>query len=257
MSDNGLLINTKVLYVEDDDDTREMTQIFLKKRVGKLITASDGQEALKKFEENHPDMVITDLRMPNMDGIELSRKIRAIDKKCSIIITTAFSEAEVVIQAVDIGIDKYIVKPVDTKELLEAMNASALKKYESNGDDLLVGSRRVEDLDEKKSIEMLIQNKIALFIKSNTGKGPKYVKAFIRGNYLEIEAKEAITLFEKALLKNRKNEQLVGYSREAFYNDRKRELADILEEVLGNKCSLEEVNIDLRGLTDRLLVRIY
>ncbi len=256
MNENGLLLNLKVLYVEDDDDTREMTQLFLKKRVGKLIMAKDGKEALEKFENNRPDLVITDLRMPNMGGIELSRNIRNIDKNCPIIITTAFSEVEVVIEAVDIGIEKYIVKPIDTKELLAAMNSSALKKYEKAGDNLLIGSRRIEDLNEKKSIEQLIQNKIALFIKSNTGKGPKYVKAFIRGNILEIEAKEAMTLFEKSLLKNRKNEHLLGYAREAFYNDRKVEMCDIIEEIIGSKCYLKEVTIDFRVLSDKLLFRI-
>ncbi len=256
MIEKSLLINLKVLYVEDDDDARDMTQIFLKKRVGKLIIAKDGEEGLKKFIENQPDIVITDLRMPNLGGLELSREIRKLDNKCSIIITTAFSEVETVIEAVDIGIDKYVVKPIDTKELLEAMSASALKHYEFNEDDLLVGKRRVEDLEEKKSLEQLIQNKTALFIKTNTGKGPRFVKAFIKGNVLEIEAKDAVTQFEKALLKNRKNEHLVGYSREAFYKDRKREFSEILEEITGSKCYLEEVTIDLKNFTDKLTVRI-
>ena len=110
---NGnLFYNLKVLYVEDEDFHREQLGIFLKRRFGKLYLAENGFIGFEKFKETSPDIVITDLKMPEMDGIELTKRIREIDKDCAIIITTAFSDVETILEAVNIGIDKYVLKPI-------------------------------------------------------------------------------------------------------------------------------------------------
>lgn len=254
MSENNLLLNLKVLYVEDDETTREQMQYFLKRRVGKLFIAKNGEEGLKKYRENKPDIIVTDLRMPIIDGIEMSKLIREKDKKCSIIITTAFSDVETVLLAVDIGVDKYVLKPTNTKELLEAMEESAVKIFEGKNNELLVGKKVLVDINEKKDLENKLQNKIALFIKSKTGKGPKYVKAFIKGSLIEIEAFDALTQYEKTLLENSKNNHLVNFSREAFYLDRDKEIEKIIGEVVKTECFLENVFIDLGKLKDKIII---
>jgi YesN/AraC family two-component response regulator len=78
----NLLIKYKVLYVEDDEMQRENLKIFLKRRVGKLYMAENGKEGFKVFEEQNPDIIITDLKMPVMDGIEMSKKIRDNNNNC-------------------------------------------------------------------------------------------------------------------------------------------------------------------------------
>jgi YesN/AraC family two-component response regulator len=256
MTDNNLLLNLKVLYVEDDEDTREEMQYFLKRRVGKLFVAKDGEDGLRKYQENKPDIIITDLRMPRLDGIEMSKEIRKKDKKCSIIITTAFSDVETVLLAVDIGVDKYVLKPTNTKELLAAMEESALKIFEGKTEGIVLGKNVVLDMNEKKEYENSIQNKIALFIKSKTGKGPKYVKAFIKGNFIEIEAYDGLTQYEKTLLENSKNNHLVNFSREAFYIDRSHDIEKAISEVIKAECFLESVSIDLLKLKDKIIVSI-
>ena len=72
--EENLLANLKVLYVEDEEFHREQLGIFLKRRVGKLYLAENGKDGLNKFKEFNPDIVITDLKMPEMDGIEMSQK---------------------------------------------------------------------------------------------------------------------------------------------------------------------------------------
>jgi len=112
-----------VLYVEDENTTREQGSIFLSHLVGVLITAQDGSEGLKAYREHNPDIVITDIKMPIMDGLAMLREIRAIDKEMLVpfIILTAFEEVELLEKSIDLGVCKYVIKPVDVNEIQESL----------------------------------------------------------------------------------------------------------------------------------------
>lgn len=116
-----LLKNITVLYVEDEEDTQRQLSVFLESRVGTLYTASDGRKGFKLFRKYKPDVVITDIRMPTMGGLELAKAIREIDQEVPIIIITAFNEQEFFLKSTEIGIDKHILKPTDPYELLDAL----------------------------------------------------------------------------------------------------------------------------------------
>jgi signal transduction histidine kinase len=111
--DSNHLKTLSILYVEDDDGIRGQLCQFLKRRCRTLHTAANGKQGLTAFELYKPDIVITDILMPIMDGLKMSASIRAINPKAAIIITTAFEEPRYFHQAIDIGIDKYIAKPID------------------------------------------------------------------------------------------------------------------------------------------------
>ena len=81
--------NLKVIYAEDEDEMREGTKIFLNKFFTSVETAKDGQEALEKFKNCQYDIVFTDIRMPNMDGLTMLEKMREIDDKFIAIALTA------------------------------------------------------------------------------------------------------------------------------------------------------------------------
>ena len=115
MDKKSYLSNLRVLLVEDDLDTLRQMEIMLRRRCGKVYTANNGKLGIKAYESVDPDVIITDLKMPLMGGIEMSRKIRETDRETPIIITTAFDDKEVILKAVDVGINKYIVKPIDTE----------------------------------------------------------------------------------------------------------------------------------------------
>ncbi len=116
-----------VLYVEDDDSLRVLTETKLKRLVEKIYLAEDGVVGLKKFEEHKPDVVITDIQMPHMDGLEMIKHIRAKDSFTNIIITTAFDDTETLVLAVELGIDNYLIKPINP-----AIFAKTLKKCSDN-----------------------------------------------------------------------------------------------------------------------------
>lgn len=255
MEDNKILMNMKVLYVEDDDATREELAFYLKKRVGKLYIARNGEEGLKQFELNRPHIVITDSRMPVMDGITMSAKIREIDKEVSIIVTTAFSDVDVVIKAIDMGVNKYILKPVAIDELNQTLIDSAYKNMAKNEDQVIVGKKMVMNLEEKKSKEKDIQIRIAAFLKEKTGKGPKFVKAFLKQNTLEITAVDALTKYEVSMLEKGKNQRIIQFVRESFYNSYRRELESLVEEIMTLTFVLESVSTDIYHRSDKLILK--
>ena len=120
-----LLKTTSVLYVEDDPDIREQLSRFLERRVGKLYTATNGQEGLEAWRRFKPEVVVTDIMMPVMDGLKMAETIRQENPSAPIIVTTAFNETEFFLKAIDLGVDKYVIKPINTELLLQAIRKSA------------------------------------------------------------------------------------------------------------------------------------
>ncbi len=241
--ESSLLKNMKVLYVEDEEEILEQMTFFLKKRVGQLVVAKDGKEGLKAFKENKPDIIISDLRMPYMDGLSMAREIRKISD-VPIIITTAFSDKEIILKAVDIGIENYVVKPLDARELVNIMSKTAIKVLRDKGELLRVRNRRLSK-ESKVDIEEQIKNAIGKFIKDRTGKGPQNVKAFIHSNVLEIEVNKTLTKMEKTLLELDKNMSIVRYYRETFYKDHEEQMKEIIKKCLLWDVELEAIDIDL------------
>jgi len=106
-----------LLYVEDDVQLRGLYGEVFQNKVKHLIIAENGEEGLKAFMNDSPDIVLTDIRMPVMSGIEMSRHIRQIDKKIPIIMTSGSSESEFLFQAIELGVTRYILKPFQHEHL--------------------------------------------------------------------------------------------------------------------------------------------
>ncbi len=112
--DQDFLKNLTVLYVEDDGDTRMQFNEFLSRPVGTLITAANGMKGLEAFKKHAPDIVITDIHMPQMDGLTMAQNILEMVPSVPIIVVTAFEQADYLKRAINIGIDKYVTKPVNS-----------------------------------------------------------------------------------------------------------------------------------------------
>lgn len=125
-----ILKSVSVLLVEDDDDVRELLGRFLKRRIGVLYTAANGREGLDLFDAKHPDVVITDIRMPVMSGLEMAETVKARCPDTPIIITTAFSEREYLMHAIKIGVDCFVAKPVNTEALLQSIERCASRSMQ-------------------------------------------------------------------------------------------------------------------------------
>jgi len=119
------LSNISLLYVEDEDAIRESLARFLKRRVGTLYEARNGEEGLELFKEHQPDIVVTDVQMPIMNGLSMAEEMKKIDNDIPVIITTAFNDEEYFLKAIDIGVDKYIKKPINNKSLLASISKIA------------------------------------------------------------------------------------------------------------------------------------
>ena len=124
----SILKNITILYAEDEKDLREVTHQILKGFTKKQFVASDGKEGLELFKahENEIDLIITDVNMPILNGLEMVKEIKKINFNIPIIVATAFSNKEYLLEAIDIGIDKYVLKPIDVAKLLQVMSQSLL-----------------------------------------------------------------------------------------------------------------------------------
>ena len=157
VNNDALLLNTlRLLFVEDDPDaTRELAH-YLKKRVSSLAVAANGREALELCASNTFDVILTDLRMPEMDGLTFIRHLRASNTQTPVVIMSAFSDSETILQAVDLGIVKYCVKPVNIAELTAALAKVASERLADAGVPVLPDSRL---LDRQQRLE--IEKKIS------------------------------------------------------------------------------------------------
>jgi DNA-binding NtrC family response regulator len=108
----------RILVVDDDESLRRITQIQLEEDGYEVLAAGDGAHALKAVEEAAPAVVITDLKMPGMSGIELLRRLRAETPDTSVIVITAFGTVQTAVEAMKAGAYDYITKPIDYDELV-------------------------------------------------------------------------------------------------------------------------------------------
>ncbi|ADG93538.1 response regulator receiver protein [Arcobacter nitrofigilis DSM 7299] len=111
----------KILYVEDDDITRENAIEYLENYFVNIYEAKDGLEALKKFEQINPDIIITDIQMPKVDGLEFIKSVRQKNKEVQVIVITAFSHKEYLLKAIELQLVKYLMKPIKENELKDAL----------------------------------------------------------------------------------------------------------------------------------------
>jgi len=114
--------NLTCLYVEDDDVIRESFSFMLKRYFKEVFIAENGEIGLEMFKKKNPDIIISDIRMPVMDGIEMAKHIKKIDPNAYIIFVTAFSDVEYLKAALDLGVEGYLTKPLDKKALINKLN---------------------------------------------------------------------------------------------------------------------------------------
>jgi signal transduction histidine kinase len=121
--DLRVLRQIAVLYVEDEEITRRDVESLLRPLAARVHTAGDGQEGLFEFVSQRPDVVITDICMPVLDGIGLVGKIREMDLDVPVIIATAADDPQAMARAINAGVGGYLLKPVDPEALVRILAA--------------------------------------------------------------------------------------------------------------------------------------
>jgi DNA-binding response OmpR family regulator len=120
-----------VLYAEDEENIRKNIADTLRYYVKEIIEAKNGKEAYELYCAHKPDLLMTDILMPQMNGIELVEKIRKDDKKTPIIMITAHTEKQFLLSAVKLHLEHYLVKPVSLPDILEVL-ANSLEQIALN-----------------------------------------------------------------------------------------------------------------------------
>lgn len=127
-----LLLKSKtVLFAEDDKIIKSQITEVLEMIFKKVFSVEDGKKAYEVYQEERPDIIISDIKMPNIDGLTLIEKIRQTDYKTPIILLTSFMEQQLVISAANLSIDGYIIKPIEFNKLIVAIN-KAMKRVQRN-----------------------------------------------------------------------------------------------------------------------------
>ncbi len=126
---NEYISKLKLLYVEDNSQIRGETTELLEEIIGSVITAENGKEGLELFLKERPDLVITDIQMPVMDGLEMVKEIRKVDKDVPVIVVSAHTETEAFIKSIELGVDGYILKPLNLSQFMDTLERVAEKIY--------------------------------------------------------------------------------------------------------------------------------
>ena len=122
-----------LLYIEDDVDVLDNISTLLKNYFAEIFSSLNAETGFDIFSKNSIDMLLVDIELPGMNGIEFIKKIREIDKDIPIVIISAYTKTDYLLESVELKIDKYIVKPLTSKKLhllLEKMNSEFKLKDE-------------------------------------------------------------------------------------------------------------------------------
>ncbi|WP_347986766.1 response regulator [Methylomonas sp. AM2-LC] len=150
----------RVLYVEDDIETREELEMMLRTKIQNLYVASNGKEGLALYKQYKPDIVITDIQMPVMNGLSMAADIKAINPDQAIVILSAYNDTEYLFRALQIGLQDYITKPISVAHLLDKLvkivNQLSLKSEFDRQHKLLEHYKRL--IDEKAIVAKISSN---------------------------------------------------------------------------------------------------
>jgi DNA-binding response OmpR family regulator len=161
-----------VLYAEDDLNVRKNYVLYLENHFEKVYEASDGKEALSIYRDRKPDVLLLDITMTELNGLDLIKIIREDDKDTPIIILSAHSQKEFLLEAIKLNLVDYLVKPVSRNELKEVIENTikklSLEKINSQDDKVEItkycyGDRRTRMFFNKNKIVDLTKNERILF----------------------------------------------------------------------------------------------
>jgi len=118
----------KIMVIDDEKSIRDLLKIALTEEGYEVTESRDGKEGLEKFSQIKPDIVLTDVNMPKISGIDVSKRIKEISEDTDVIIMTGYGTEELVIEALRNGASNYIKKPINFKELFSILDSIILKK---------------------------------------------------------------------------------------------------------------------------------
>ena len=217
----------KILVVDDEPSMREMLSNFLKNEGYRVLAVDNGEEAVARVRDEEPQVVLLDMKMAGMDGIETLAQIRELNKDTSIIIITAYGTMGNVVEAMKLGIYDYITKPFDVeklKRLIErALKAQRLSKQVPSLQQKLEEKYRLENIVGKnpqmfevyKRIGKVVDNKATVLVTGETGTGKELVARAIHFNGL-LKERPFVVVDCASLPQDILESELFGHEKGAF-----------------------------------------
>ncbi len=217
---------TKILVVDDEPAILELLSRRLEDEGYRVLAADNGEGALVKVREEKPEVVLLDIKMPGMDGIETLNRVREFDKQSSIIILTAYGSMDTVIEAMKLGAYDYITKPFDLeklKSLIEgALEAKRLARRIAPPQRLeeryklenIVG-KNPKMFEVYKRIGRVVDNKATVLIRGETGTGKELVARAIHFNGI-LKERPFVAVDCASLPEDLLESELFGHEKGAF-----------------------------------------
>jgi DNA-binding NtrC family response regulator len=255
----------RILVVDDEPNARTALAEILREEGYAVETAADGFKGLARFEEFAPDLVLTDLKMPGMDGVELLRKLRQIDTELPVVIMTAFGAVETAVSAMREGAADYLTKPLNTDELTmvieRALERSKLRRETQElksqlaerykFDNIIGNSPEMQEVF--KSVAQVAPSRATVLVTGESGTGKELVAAAIHHRSPR-HAGPFVRLHCAALAETLLESELFGHERGAYTGaDRRRE--GRFEQADGGTLFLDEIG-DITASTQVKLLRV-
>lgn len=222
-----------VLYVEDNDRVREETAEVFKYLFAKLDTASNGQEGIEKYNHETYDIVITDINMPRLNGIEMIVQIREINPEQKIIAISAHDEPETLITMMRKGVSTFLLKPINLEEMMRIIYPVCRDAYTQNINEELFEELNQERIKYKHIVEKLLTHLRTVEIKNSQ----------IGHLYAQNNSVEQSKMLEEYFSKDNDNEN----EKVLFLHDDCEEMTDILGEI-PDQLSRYVVDKDIRHI---------
>jgi YesN/AraC family two-component response regulator len=155
------------MVVEDEGVANELLSSTFKNFFSDVSSAFNGKEAIEMFDRLKPDIIFVDIVMPEMDGIELSRKLREMNPNQIIIVISASNDIQKISESIEIGVNSFIQKPIDTKKIIELLsNVTSLiskkKKIETKTFSISLPLNLYELVDENAKSESISKNAVII-----------------------------------------------------------------------------------------------
>ncbi len=256
-----LLKTLTVMLVEDEAELRRETVAFLELYCGRVIPAANGREALALFAVERPDLVISDIRMPIMDGLELAASLKKSSPEIPLIFCTAFTETVYLLKAIELGAAGFVRKPVDTDELLAVIGRAALpvlQRREIRGLSTELAAALTITLGNSpaqrevaKQAARVARSSFSILLEGETGSGKSRLASIVHSLSPRRE-KPLVTIQLGAIPQHLAESELFGHLKGAFTGaDRAR--TGLVEAAQGGTLFLDDVEACPREIQAKLL----